>query len=156
VAGRLALKWPNDLLLDGGKAAGILVEGENLAGGRRAVAIGVGVNCVSHPDVEGLLPAVDFAGHGIAVDAEALFAALAAAMDRALAVWDRGQGFAAIRTAWLARAAGLGAPVRVNLEGRSAEGRFEALDEAGRLVLAMADGRREAFGAGDVFPLAAG
>lgn len=151
VAGRLALKWPNDLLLDRHKVAGILIEGERLAGGRFAVVVGFGANCDSHPDVDGPVPASDFAARGIRLEAEALFAALARSMAAELARWDRGAGFAAVRSAWLARSAGVGEPIRVNLEGRSIDGRFEDLDAGGRLVLLRNDGVRETFSAGDVF-----
>src|SRR3954464_9167454 len=48
---RLALKWPNDVLVDGRKVAGILVEGENLPSGRMSVVAGIGINCASHPEV---------------------------------------------------------------------------------------------------------
>jgi BirA family biotin operon repressor/biotin-[acetyl-CoA-carboxylase] ligase len=85
------------------------------------------------------------------VEAEALFARLATRMDEELNRWDRGRGFADVRTAWLARAAGVGEPIRVNLAGGVVAGRFEALDETGRLVLARADGERQLIGAGDVF-----
>lgn len=151
VVDRLALKWPNDLLLDRRKVAGILVEGENLPDGRFAVVVGIGVNCGAHPEIEGAFPATDFAAAGIPVDAEALFGRLAARIAEELTRWDRGAGFAEIRAAWLARAGGLGEPIRVNLPERALEGRFEALDDQGRLVLALPDGRREAIAAGDVY-----
>ena len=150
-ADRLTLKWPNDLLLDRRKIAGILVEGEKLPDGRFAVVVGIGVNCVSHPEIEGAFPATDFVGAGLPIDAEALFVRLADRMAGELARWDRGAGFADIRAAWLTRAGGVGEPVRVNLADRAVEGRFEDLDADGRLVLALADGRRETFSAGDVY-----
>jgi BirA family biotin operon repressor/biotin-[acetyl-CoA-carboxylase] ligase len=77
-------------------------------------------------------------------------------MAEEIGVWDRGRGFAETRAAWLARAAGLGEAIRVNLADGSREGRFEALDDDGRLVLAAADGRREIVGAGDVFLMGTG
>lgn len=156
LAERLALKWPNDLLLDGRKVAGILVEGENLPSRRMAVVIGIGVNCASHPEVTGGIPATDFAARGIAVEADALFPTLAARMAEEIAAWKRGAGFAEVRSAWLQRATGLGQPIRVNLADRAVDGRFEALDDAGRLVLTRPDGRRETFSAGDVFFAATG
>src|SRR5262245_15518481 len=59
---RIAIKWPNDLLLDEAKFAGILVEGEGGEDG--AVAIGIGVNCASHP-AKTEYPATDLASAGI-------------------------------------------------------------------------------------------
>jgi BirA family biotin operon repressor/biotin-[acetyl-CoA-carboxylase] ligase len=156
VAERLSLKWPNDMLLDRRKVAGILVGGERLADGRLAVVIGFGVNCVSHPDIDGPVPADDLLSRGLPVDAEALFASLARCLATELVRWDAGDGFATVRSAWLARAAGVGEPIRVNLEGRTVDGRFEDLDDEGRLVLVRTGGVRERFSAGDVFFAAAG
>jgi BirA family biotin operon repressor/biotin-[acetyl-CoA-carboxylase] ligase len=149
-AERLKLKWPNDLLLDGLKVAGILVEGEVSRRGF-AVVIGTGVNCVSHPSLDSPLGATDLASRNLDVDAEALFGRLAIHTADWIALWDRGRGFAQVRGAWLARATGVGSEIRVNLPDRSVEGRFEALDEAGRLILVRSDGGREAISAGDVF-----
>jgi BirA family transcriptional regulator, biotin operon repressor / biotin---[acetyl-CoA-carboxylase] ligase len=156
VAERIALKWPNDLLLDRRKVAGILLEGEKLAGDRFAVVVGIGANCVVHPEIAGAIPATDFAAGGVPVEADALFIRLAQRMAEEIAVWDGGRGFAATRTAWLARCSGLGEAIRVNLPGRVVDGRFDNIDYAGRLILINAGGAREAFSAGDVFLAAAG
>ncbi len=155
-AERLSLKWPNDLLLDRLKVAGILIEGEGLASGAFAVVIGIGVNCVSHPALTEGQPAGDFASGGLPVDAETLFGRLAFRVDEELHIWDQGRGFGDVRSAWLGRAAGVGEPIRVNLADGQINGRFESLDEAGRLVLLRDDGRRQSIGAGDVFLSATG
>jgi BirA family transcriptional regulator, biotin operon repressor / biotin---[acetyl-CoA-carboxylase] ligase len=149
LAAGLALKWPNDLLCAGRKIAGILIEGE---GDPVAVAVGIGVNCRHHPDASEF-PATDFAAEGASVDASALFNELAAAMDGRLEQWNRGRGFAEIRVAWLERAAGVGEEVRVRLSGREMTGRFETIDELGRLMLRTGSGEVEAIAAGEVFPL---
>jgi BirA family transcriptional regulator, biotin operon repressor / biotin---[acetyl-CoA-carboxylase] ligase len=148
LAPRLALKWPNDLLCGGRKIAGILIEGE---GDPVAVAVGIGVNCRHHPDAAEF-PATDFAAEGADVGADAMLDLLAAALDARLGVWNRGSGFAGIRTAWLARAAGVGEPVRVRLSGRETAGCFETIDDSGRLMLRTGPGHLEAIAAGDVFP----
>ena len=148
LASRLALKWPNDLLCAGRKIAGILIEGE---GNPVAVAIGIGVNCRHHPDATEL-PATDFAAEGADVDAATLFRHLVEAMQARVTLWNRGGGFAAVRAAWLSRALGLGQPIRVRLAEREMTGRFETIDDAGRLVLRTAKGEVEAVAAGDVFP----
>jgi BirA family biotin operon repressor/biotin-[acetyl-CoA-carboxylase] ligase len=145
---RLALKWPNDLLCARRKIAGILIEGE---GDPVVAAIGIGVNCRHHPDTTEL-PATDFAAEGADVDAAALFGHLAAAMQAHLTLWNRGAGFAAVRTQWLSRALGLGQVIRVRLAERETTGRFETIDDAGRLVLRTARGEVETVAAGDVFP----
>src|SRR5262245_403530 len=122
---RLTIKWPNDLLLDGAKLAGILIEGAD-AGEEGAVAVGIGINCTSHPkDTDH--PATDLAAAGVPVAAETLFAALAAKMLGRLAQWNRGDGFSTIRADWLARAVGVGERIRVRLTDRELTGRFEAL-----------------------------
>jgi BirA family biotin operon repressor/biotin-[acetyl-CoA-carboxylase] ligase len=151
---RLKLKWPNDVLCDGAKLAGILVEGETLPGGPLAVVIGIGVNCAHHP-ADTAYPATNLATAGALVPSDNLAPALIAAMARRLAEWDRGENFVAIRAAWLKRAAGLGAPARVRLPEREVDGIAETLDETGRLVLRLADGSRERIAAGEMFPLTA-
>jgi BirA family biotin operon repressor/biotin-[acetyl-CoA-carboxylase] ligase len=150
LAPRLALKWPNDLLCGTRKIAGILIEGE---GSPVTVAVGIGVNCRHHPDATEF-PATDFVVEGTDVAPETLIDLLAAAMQVRLAQWNRGTGFAAIRAAWLARARGLGEPIRVRLAERETTGAFDTIDEAGRLVLRAVDGSLEAIAAGEVFPLA--
>jgi BirA family biotin operon repressor/biotin-[acetyl-CoA-carboxylase] ligase len=146
---RLAFKWPNDVLLDGAKLAGILIEAE----GTRPliVAVGLGINCAHHP-AGTEFPATDLAATGAEVGAAELFEALSLAMVDRLREW--GAGFASIRAAWLARAAGGGGELRARLGARELTGRFETLDEAGRLLLRLADGRLETIAAGEVFPVA--
>ena len=151
---RLKLKWPNDVVCDGAKLAGILVEGESLPGAPLAVVIGIGVNCAHHP-AETAYPATNLAAAGALVTPESLTQSLIATMARRIAEWDRGENFATIRAAWLKRAAGLGSPARVRLPEREVEGVAETLDEAGRLVLRLADGTLERIAAGEMFPLTA-
>jgi BirA family transcriptional regulator, biotin operon repressor / biotin---[acetyl-CoA-carboxylase] ligase len=148
-AARLRVKWPNDLLLGDDKLAGILIEGESAP--RFAAAIGFGVNCASHPP-DTTHPATDLKAVGVPVTPERLFAELSAAMARRLAQWRRGEGFAAIREDWLKRAAGIGEPIRVRLPERELSGRFQGLDESGRLLLENADSVT-AVTAGEVFGL---
>jgi BirA family transcriptional regulator, biotin operon repressor / biotin---[acetyl-CoA-carboxylase] ligase len=143
----LNVKWPNDLLVRRAKAAGILLEGESEP--RFTVAIGFGVNCTTHPDNTDY-PATDIAEAGALVAPDALLAALSGAMQRRLAQWDRGRAFAAIRTDWIKRAAGLGQTLCVRLPGRELSGRFEGLDDEGRLLLDQG-GSVAAITAGEVF-----
>jgi BirA family biotin operon repressor/biotin-[acetyl-CoA-carboxylase] ligase len=145
LAGRVALKWPNDLLIDRNKFAGILVEGEGTT-----VVIGIGVNCAHHPPGTEH-PATDLAAAGVRATPDSLFPPLSAAIVARLAQWDRGADFAAIRADWISRAAGIGKPVRVRTGDAELNGTFEALDANGRLVLRLADGTMQAIAAGDVF-----
>ena len=145
---QLFIKWPNDLLLAGNKFSGILIEGE--AGERGAVVVGIGVNCVSHP-AETDYPATDLAAAGAEVTAESLFTMLSVKMLGRLAQWNAGEHFSTIRADWLARAAGRGELLRLRLaEDQELVGRFEDVDDAGRLVLSLPDGARKTVAAGDV------
>ena len=140
------LKWPNDVLLDGRKAAGILLEGI----GSEALAIGFGINLAHHPDATEF-PATSIASvSGAAPQVEEVLALLAGAMTAWYEVL-RGQGFAPLREAWLARAAMLGEDIRVRLHEGEITGMFEGIDEGGALLLRLADGTSARITAGDVF-----
>src|SRR5262249_47085632 len=93
---RLKLKWPNDVLCDGAKLAGILVEGESVPGRALVAVIGIGVNCAHHP-ADAAYPATSLAVAGALVTPESLVQALMPAMTARLAEWNRGEDFAAIR-----------------------------------------------------------
>ncbi|SOE08471.1 BirA family biotin operon repressor/biotin-[acetyl-CoA-carboxylase] ligase [Hoeflea halophila] len=148
--GLLKIKWPNDLLIDGRKTSGILIEAEQLADGQRAVVIGCGVNVAHRPDT-GLYPSTCLADQGSAVTPQELFARLAVSMDRALKDWDEGRGLSRVRQAWIERADGIGRPVTVNLPDRQIHGLFDGIDDEGRLMLAMPDGETQMIASGDVF-----
>ena len=148
---RIGLKWPNDVMVDGAKLAGILLEGAAVPGGRAATVIGFGVNCAHHP-ADTPYPTTDLAASGYPTDPPALLGALDAAMREWLAQWERGAGFPRVREAWLRRASGLGRAVTARLGSREVEGVFEALDFSGAMVLRRSDGVRETISAGDVFP----
>jgi BirA family transcriptional regulator, biotin operon repressor / biotin---[acetyl-CoA-carboxylase] ligase len=145
------LKWPNDVLCDGSKLAGILIEGEQAAHGL-AVAIGIGVNVRHHPDGMAY-PATDLATAGAEVSAQSLFAALSAAMADRLAQWQRGVAFGAVRSDWLQRAAFKGGEMKVRLPSGELFGRYESLDDRGCLMLRLGDGTLQAIAAGEVFPV---
>jgi BirA family transcriptional regulator, biotin operon repressor / biotin---[acetyl-CoA-carboxylase] ligase len=145
---RLAVKWPNDLLLDGAKLSGILIEAEG-----SAVVVGIGVNCAHHP-ADTSFPATDLAAGGAAITPQQLFRYLSKTMLARLQQWGRGVGFASIRADWLARATGLGQDIRVRLSTQELVGRFHAIDETGRLMLRLADGSLRPIAAGEVFAIA--
>jgi BirA family transcriptional regulator, biotin operon repressor / biotin---[acetyl-CoA-carboxylase] ligase len=149
LCGRLALKWPNDVLCGGAKLAGILIESQKLDTGL-ALAVGIGANCLHHPS-SASYPSTDLAAFGLQVSAGDLFSALSGAMMRRLDLWYGGEGFSAIRADWLKRASGVGEEIQARLPGRTLVGRFEALDENGCLLLRLADGTIETIVAGDVF-----
>jgi BirA family biotin operon repressor/biotin-[acetyl-CoA-carboxylase] ligase len=149
---QLFIKWPNDLLLAGEKFSGILIEGRSSEDGQGSVVVGIGVNCVSHPsDTD--YPATDLAAAGAAVTAEVLFAILSAKMVGRLAQWNGGEHFSTIRADWLARVTGRGATIRIRLADQELVGRFDDVDDIGRLVLVLPDGSRKSVAAGDVVEL---
>ncbi len=146
---RFELKWPNDVLADGAKLAGILLESHLLTDGRLALAVGIGVNVVAHPaDVP--YPATSLARVGSTVTAEGLFVALSDSWTENARIWNGGAGLAAIRRLWLSRAAGLGAEVAVNLGGAVKRGIFETIDDDGRFVIRDERGAIVTIAAGDV------
>jgi len=129
-ANRLMLKWPNDLLLDGAKLAGVLIDSSLAQDGTVDwVVIGVGVNVASAPRVEGRATAC-LADAGVAAPPEALAHNLMAEIDR----W-RDAPFAEVRTAWLARAHPVGTRLHVQTGGQVIEGAFAGLSEDGKLKL---------------------
>ncbi len=147
---RIGLKWPNDVLLDGAKLSGILLESAILGPDRFAVAIGIGTNVIAHPDD---LPyaATSLKEIGSRCDAETLFAALSDAWVGNHRLWDEGRGLDEIRRRWLERAANLGHSVAMHYEGRVVSGRFETIDAECRMVIREDDGGHVAVTAGDVY-----
>ena len=135
-------KWPNDVLAEGSKIAGILLEG-----GTGWLAIGIGVNLAHHP--EGL-PATSLPGLGLAPPTcDAALTVLAARLSRWYDAWMK-EGFGTLRAAWLKRASGLGAPITARLPNETRHGLFEGIDASGALLL-NEQGRVRAIAAGEVF-----
>ncbi|MEM9223129.1 MAG: biotin--[acetyl-CoA-carboxylase] ligase [Pseudomonadota bacterium] len=144
-----ALKWPNDVLIDGKKCAGILIE--TSVQGRsasRSTVIGYGVNVAHHPPDA---PATHLAAHRTHVTKDGIFAALRPAVAAVLAVLQDTVGPRNIRQRWLQRAVGLGEPVTVRYDRGTAHGRFLGLDPEGRLILEEEGGATRLVAAGDVF-----
>jgi BirA family biotin operon repressor/biotin-[acetyl-CoA-carboxylase] ligase len=146
-ADRIRLKWPNDLLLDGVKVSGILLERSG-----NALVIGFGANLASAPlDTE--RPATSLAGAGIAAPAPvAVLDVLIAAFAEYRGLWAT-QGFDPIRTRWLALAAGVGDRIAARLGSETLEGCFEGIEADGALTLRLDDGQLRPVHAGEVFAL---
>jgi BirA family biotin operon repressor/biotin-[acetyl-CoA-carboxylase] ligase len=142
----VTLKWPNDVLLNGKKVAGILLEGF----GKDSLAIGIGINLAHYPNSTEV-PSISIAAvTGNLPDLNAILLRLASAMTAWYEIWLR-QGFQPVRKAWLLRASGLGHPIRARLADSEREGVFEDLDEDGALLLRDAAGTLTRITAGDVF-----
>ena len=156
-APRLALKWPNDLLLDGAKVAGLLLEGHRIrTDGTIAIVIGFGVNIVSAPSGTPY-PANTLRTVKQQLTREIVFAALASSFARIFSTWYEARRrspasdpFGAVRRLWLERAAGVGGEVAVRLPAGERRGRFEGLDRHGRLQLGTPAGL-ELIDAGDLY-----
>lgn len=147
IGGRVKLKWPNDLLLDGVKVSGILLERSG-----DALVIGMGVNLAQHP--EGTeRPATSLAAAGLPVPTPLdVLARLMQAFAEYRRLWAA-SGFGPIRDLWLEHAAGVGDRIAARLGAETIEGRFEGLEADGALALRLDDGRLRAVHAGEVFAL---
>ena len=146
---RLALKWPNDVLLDEAKVAGILLEA---IGGPDAphLAVGIGVNLARAPRADDIEPgAVRAKSLNGAVSADAFLTDLAAAFARHDATLNT-FGFDPIRRIWLSHAARLGHAITARTGSETIEGIFQTIDAAGHLVLETRTGTR-AIPAADVY-----
>lgn len=133
------LKWPNDVLLNGGKVAGILLEsiGEHLA-------IGIGVNLIAAPRAEAVEPAATppvslRAETGIVLTPDDMLNLIAPAFARYEAQFTA-YGFAPIRSQWLAQAARLGEVITARTAAATFTGTFQTVDDSGALVLKARDG----------------
>lgn len=150
-----SLKWPNDVLLNGGKVAGILLESAGFVGGRPShIAIGIGVNLAHAPDAAQLeetatRPVSLLSECGADVDPETFLDVLAPAYAR----WEHQfvtYGFEPIRTAWIARAARIGEVITARTMREEFVGTFDTVDKSGNLVLKTAQGA-VAIPAADIF-----
>lgn len=150
--GSFALKWPNDVLLNGGKVAGMLLETIGPRGD--ALSIGIGVNLAQAPGADqvepgAVAPVSLMSETGVSVSPADFLDLLAPAYARYEAQFAT-YGFAPIRTAWLDRAARLGTQITARLPAEAVTGRFDTVDEQGQLVLSTPQGLRR-IAAADVF-----
>src|SRR5690606_8419335 len=150
----VTIKWPNDVMLAGRKAAGVLVESGTHPAGGLWLAVGIGVNLAQAPTGTER-PATALADHLRAdVVAAPSPGAAAGRLAEAFAVWLerwRALGFQPILDAWRARTAGLDGPATARLGHETVEGRAEGVAPDGALRLRLADGSLRLISAGDVF-----
>ena len=149
--GTAALKWPNDLMIDGRKAAGILVESGTRDDGTLWLAVGMGVN-LAHAPKNLERPAIAFSERLTIPPPQPTVAlgVLAESFEKWRDLWSA-SGFAPIAKAWSARAYGLGQACEARLPNQTHRGVAEGLDEDGALRLRLADGAVLRITAGDVF-----
>lgn len=146
----IRLKWPNDILINGAKAGGILIETSNTRDTSTAVAIGIGLNVASHPAEVLGYPTTDFVENGIATDAKEVFEKLAVEFDHWFALWQGGAGFNTIKQHWLEFGPALGQELRVNTGDDIVTGEFAGLDDRGGLQMRLSDGSSRIILAGDI------
>lgn len=152
----IRVKWPNDVLINGRKACGILLESASDRSRITWLSVGVGVNLADHPGVGSIAPGTAPATSLIAEGGEAV------TPDQALVLlatrfqhWQQiamTQGFQAIRAAWLARAARLGERIEARLPAETIAGLFDDVDAEGSLVLRTSTGIRRIAAADVYFP----
>ncbi len=138
-------KWPNDVLLNDAKVAGVLLE----VSGTDWLVLGVGINVAHYPDATDF-PATSLREQG---SPEVTVEDMLEAFCRHFLTWYnrwRDEGFAPIRARWLQRAMGLDEEISVRLSGETVSGVFAGLDDDGTLILERPDGDRR-ISAGDVF-----
>ncbi len=145
-------KWPNDVLFNGRKGVGILLESHSSpAGGLDWLVLGIGVNVSSFPE-ETAFPStsLQFEGAPASLTAADLLQAFARYFLSAANTWLE-EGLGPIRKRWLAHVKGLGEEIEVRLPNETLTGTFCDLDESGALLLETKDGTRRKITAGDVF-----
>jgi BirA family biotin operon repressor/biotin-[acetyl-CoA-carboxylase] ligase len=153
-ASLVTIKWPNDVMLAGQKASGVLVESGVHESGGLWLAVGIGINLVSAP--EGTERPATALAHHLRGDAasppsiEVAAAKLAEAFNVWMTRWET-LGFQPILDAWRARTAGLDGPAVARLGRETIEGRAEGVGPDGALKLRLADGSLRLISAGDVF-----
>ncbi len=150
----LRLKWPNDVLVGGGKVGGILIETTTAPRHPGLLAVvGIGINLVAHP----ALPdhsAAHLSSFGPCPSPRDMHDHVDAALARWLARWGEGMGFAEVREEWMARAGSRGEPLSVHVGGEVVTGAYAGLDPDGSLLLETANGTRRRIAFGDVTVLA--
>lgn len=145
VGGQVQLKWPNDVLVDGRKVTGILIETTSRTGSHIAI-IGCGLNLAHHPS-DTRWPATNLAACNIAIEPREMLEKLRAAMHARLGQWADGAGLSGIHDDWMNAALGRGS--RILVEGGK-QGVFSGLSDDGALELTLDDGSLWTHHAGDV------
>lgn len=147
----VTLKWPNDVLVDGAKISGILLESGGVAGGKVDwLVLGIGINLRHHPEAA-LYPTTDLvAAGGPALPPARALDLLLAEFQPLYERWLTG-GFAALREDWLRHARGLGTPILARLGAEEVPGIFAGIEGDGTLLLTTEGGGTRRIAAGDIF-----
>lgn len=150
--GKISYKWPNDLLVDDKKIAGILLEMDYVQGkrGQHVIVVGIGLNINSFPtNIEYEATKLsDYTDQTIALTP--LIYRLIEQFDVHKCLLEQGK-FSQIRDLWIQNAKGIGSRIEVRLANQHYYGIFERLGQAGELVLLLENGEKKQIVAGDVF-----
>ena len=142
------LKWPNDVMVDTAKLAGILVE-SSIFNGVTVAAVGIGMNVTVAPQVGGR-DVTSLHERGATISAQDALEILDETVFRHLATWQHGAGFARIRELWLERTFPPGQSMAINTPDGPVQGTFHSIDEEGALLLRESSGTVRRFHFGDV------
>lgn len=136
----LSYKWPNDLLLQKEKVAGILIETESESGQlAEACVVGIGLNLEVVPG-HSAYPVTALKNHAkLTLDREIVFSELLAQIETQYQVWQR-EGFTPIREAWMERSHGLDQEMTITVRKNQIHGQFMGLNPEGALLLKEANG----------------
>ncbi len=149
----LSIKWPNDILIHDRKVCGILCESRAMNNGRYAVVAGVGINVKGRPEE---FPeqirhrATTLEAEGVKTDREKILESLVTHLDRILIQAHR-EGPERIFRRWERASSSLGRTVTFEMDGRPARGRIRGLDNRGRLLVTLPDGKTHPVVTGEVF-----
>lgn len=146
---KVEIKWPNDILVNGAKISGMLVEAGHQSNHLELV-IGCGINLLAHP-LDTPYPATNLKELGVEVSPSQMLFHLASNFDETLKIWNRGSGHAAILELWTEQARGIGEKTIVNLPDKQLEGVFEGINANGVLLLREPSGKLNEISAGDIF-----
>lgn len=143
----VGLKWPNDVLIDGAKTSGILIEQKTLPGHPPLIAIGIGLNIEHAPEIEGR--AVTYlVEQGASATPGDVFASLREALSHSLAQLESVPQ--SIIPAWMQHATGIGAPITVRMGSEDLHGTFDHLASDGALMVRLDSGAMRAIRTGDI------
>ncbi len=151
----IILKWPNDVLLNGAKLAGILLEssGSQILDKSFSVAIGVGINLAFHPD-DTPYPATSLASHGAPTSVSECVRHISDAFAQKLKIYDNGKNFQDIRSEWLEASYKIGTPIKIRMksicDSENMIGNFGGINETGSLILNQGK-KEQLIHSGDVY-----
>lgn len=146
----VSLKWPNDILLDGAKSAGILLELSRAPNGLPVLVIGIGINIAIKAENTGYQTA-SLNHSGIMCSPGEMFELLSLYWCVNYNLWLSTGGIQKIQKKWLDHAAGIGQTIHVRIADQIVSGVFETIDDEFRCIIRRSDGQLVKISSGDVY-----